>query len=188
MQIPDRFFREEMARQGIDLPQPGHYGVGYLFMPRDAKLRTHAEEIVKEVIAAEGQQFIGFREVAVDNSSLSKAPDIAATEPFHVQVFIGRNPMLETDDDFERRLLCCAKSFPTASIRKTTATITASTSFPCRRARSSTRACSSLPGRQLLSGFEGSAFRKRCGAGSPAFLDQHLPVLAFGSPLPHGRA
>ncbi len=109
VQIPDRFFREEMARQGIDLPQPGHYGVGYLFMPRDAQLRAHIEEIVKEVIAAEGQTFIGFREVPVDNSSLSKAPDIAATEPFHVQVFIGRNPMLETDDDFERRLFVLRK-------------------------------------------------------------------------------
>jgi len=47
--------------------------------------------------------------VPVDNSSLSKAPDIAATEPFHVQVFIGRNPMLETDDDFERRLFVLRK-------------------------------------------------------------------------------
>lgn len=109
VQIPDRFFREEMARQGIDLPQPGHYGVGYLFMPRDPELRAHIEEIVKEVIAAEGQTFIGLREVPVDNSSLSKAPDIAATEPFHVQVFIGRNPMLETDDDFERRLFVLRK-------------------------------------------------------------------------------
>lgn len=98
-----------MARQGIDLPQPGHYGVGYIFMPRDPDLRAHAEEIVKEVIAAEGQTFIGFREVPVDNSSLSKAPHIAATEPFHMQVFIGRSPMLETDDDFERRLFVLRK-------------------------------------------------------------------------------
>lgn len=109
VQIPDRFFREEMARQGIDLPQPGHYGVGYIFMPRDPDLRAHAEEIVREVIAAEGQTFIGFREVPVDNSSLSKAPHIAATEPFHMQVFIGRSPMLETDDDFERRLFVLRK-------------------------------------------------------------------------------
>jgi glutamate synthase (NADPH/NADH) large chain len=46
VQIPDRFFREEMARQGIDLPQPGHYAVGYLFMPRDAEFRAHIEEII----------------------------------------------------------------------------------------------------------------------------------------------
>ncbi len=109
VQIPDRFFREEMARQGIDLPQPGHYAVGYLFMPRDAELRAHIEEIIKEVIAAEGQTFIGFRQVPVDNESLSKAPEIAATEPFHVQVFIGRSATIETDDDFERRLFVLRK-------------------------------------------------------------------------------
>ncbi|MFC0245860.1 glutamate synthase large subunit [Falsochrobactrum ovis] len=109
VQIPDRFFREEMARQGIDLPQPGSYGVGYIFMPRDPELRAHAEQIVKEVVAAEGQHFIGLREVPVDNSSLSKAPHIAATEPVHVQIFIGRNAMLETDDDFERRLFVLRK-------------------------------------------------------------------------------
>lgn len=109
VQIPDSFFREEMARQGIDLPQPGHYAVGYLFMPRDAELRAHIEEIIKEVIAAEGQTFIGFRQVPVDNESLSKAPEIAATEPFHVQVFIGRSATIETDDDFERRLFVLRK-------------------------------------------------------------------------------
>ena len=30
VQIPDRFFREEMAKQGVELPPPGHYGVGHL--------------------------------------------------------------------------------------------------------------------------------------------------------------
>ncbi|MFD1198947.1 glutamate synthase large subunit [Brucella gallinifaecis] len=109
VQIPDRFFREEMARQGIDLPQSGHYAVGYLFMPRDEALRTHIEEIIKEVIGSEGQVFIGFRKVPVDNASLSKAPEIAATEPFHVQVFIGRSTTIETDDDFERRLFVLRK-------------------------------------------------------------------------------
>ena len=46
VQIPDRFFREEMAAQGIDLPPPGQYGVGHLFMPQDAALRAHVEDII----------------------------------------------------------------------------------------------------------------------------------------------
>lgn len=32
VQIPDRFFREEMAKQGVTLPKAGEYAVGYLFM------------------------------------------------------------------------------------------------------------------------------------------------------------
>ncbi len=73
MQIPDRFFREEMAEQGITLPPVGEYGVGHIFMPRDEKQIEHFKKVIKDVITEEGQVFIGFRDVPVDNSSLSKA-------------------------------------------------------------------------------------------------------------------
>jgi glutamate synthase (NADPH/NADH) large chain len=108
VQIPDRFFREEMAKQGVELPAAGHYGIGYLFMPQDAALRAHIEDIVREVTVAEGQLFLGFRAVPVDNSSLSQAPHIAASEPFHSQVFIGRNN-LGSVEEFERRLYILRK-------------------------------------------------------------------------------
>src|SRR6478752_9799932 len=87
VQIPDRFFREEMAKQGITLPKAGEYGVGHIFMPRDEKQIAHFKKVMQDVISEEGQVLIGFRDVPVDNSSLSKAPDIAATEPHHCQVF-----------------------------------------------------------------------------------------------------
>nr|WP_245511126.1 glutamate synthase large subunit [Martelella mediterranea] len=109
MQIPDRFFREEMAKEGIVLPKVGEYAVGYFFMPRDEKRIAHYKEIIQKVIADEGQNFIGFREVPVDNESLSKAPDIAATEPYHLQVFIGAGKRADTQADFERRLFILRK-------------------------------------------------------------------------------
>jgi glutamate synthase (NADPH/NADH) large chain len=109
VQIPDRFFREEMAKQGIDLPPAGHYGVGQLFLPSDPEQRAHIEGIIAEVAELEGQKLIGFRDVPVDNSSLSKAPDIAASEPVHRQAFFSRNPAIENDDDYERRLYILRK-------------------------------------------------------------------------------
>ncbi|WP_222394312.1 glutamate synthase large subunit [Rhizobium leguminosarum] len=109
VQIPDRFFREEMAEQGITLPPVGEYGVGHIFMPRDEKQIEHFKKVIKDVIAEEGQVFIGFRDVPVDNSSLSKAPAIAATEPHHVQVFIGAGEDAENNDEFERRLFTLRK-------------------------------------------------------------------------------
>jgi glutamate synthase (NADPH) large chain len=109
VQIPDRFFREEMAAQDVVLPEAGHYAVGYLFMPQDAGLRAHIDGIIAEVIAEEGQTLLGMRDVPVDNSSLSKAPHIAATEPFHRQIFIARNPELISVADFERRLFTLRK-------------------------------------------------------------------------------
>ncbi|TCR91569.1 glutamate synthase large subunit [Rhizobium sp. BK376] len=109
VQIPDRFFREEMATQGVILPKVGEYGVGHFFLPQDEKLIEHFKKTIKDVIAEEGQVFLGFREVPVDNSSLSKAPDIAATEPHHVQVFIGAGSHAATEDEFERRLFTLRK-------------------------------------------------------------------------------
>ncbi len=109
LQIPDRFFREEMQKQGVDLPEPGHYGVGHLFMPRDETLSAHIEEVIAEVARAEGQVLLGFRDVPVDNSCLSKAPEIVASEPVHRQVFIGRGSNVVDDEDFERRLYILRK-------------------------------------------------------------------------------
>ncbi|MDF2372850.1 MAG: glutamate synthase large subunit [Rhizobiaceae bacterium] len=109
VQIPDQLLREEMAQQDIALPEVGHYAVGYLFMPQEPELRVHIEEIIAEVVASEGQQIIGYRDVPVDNSSLSQAPAIAATEPFHRQVFIGRHADCETEEEFERRLFILRK-------------------------------------------------------------------------------
>lgn len=109
VQIPDRFFREEMARQGITLPKAGEYAVGHIFMPQDEALIAHFKNVIKEVVAEEGQHLLGYRDVPVDNSSLSKAPDIVATEPRHVQVFIGAGRNAATTPEFERRLFTLRK-------------------------------------------------------------------------------
>ena len=42
IQIPDRFYREEMAKQGVKLPPAGQYGVGMVFLPRAAAERITA--------------------------------------------------------------------------------------------------------------------------------------------------
>ena len=43
IQIPDRYFREEMAKQGVKLPPKGQYGVGMVFLPRDPASRSASE-------------------------------------------------------------------------------------------------------------------------------------------------
>lgn len=109
VQIPDRFFREEMAKQGITLPKAGEYAVGHIFMPQDDALVEHFKQVIKDVVVEEGQVLIGYRDVPVDNSSLSKAPEIAATEPRHVQIFIGAGRDAATNPEFERRLFTLRK-------------------------------------------------------------------------------
>ncbi|MEM8704468.1 MAG: glutamate synthase subunit alpha, partial [Pseudomonadota bacterium] len=108
VQMPHAFFAEEMEKAGTPIPEAGHYGVGFIFMPQDDALRAKCEEIVERVIVAEGEDLIGWRDVPVDNSSLSKAPDIAATEPVSRQVFIKR-ARSEDQNEFERRLYVLRK-------------------------------------------------------------------------------
>lgn len=109
VQVPHRFFREEMAAQGVDLPDAGQYGVGHWFMPQDAELRAHINDLILECAQSEGLPVLGFRDVPVDNSSLSRAPEIVAAEPFHRQVFIGRTPDIEDDEEYEARLYLLRK-------------------------------------------------------------------------------
>jgi len=107
VQIPHAFFSEECEGLGFDLPDPGRYGVGYVFMPRDAEMRQHCEELVEQAIEKEGLVFLGWRRVPVDNSCLSE-PTIE-TEPVHLQVFIDRGESIKDDAEFERRLYVLRK-------------------------------------------------------------------------------
>ncbi|MCM2503794.1 glutamate synthase large subunit [Aureimonas altamirensis] len=109
VQLPHEFFKAEMAAQGVDLPEPGHYGVGFVFMPQDEARRLHFKEVFEKAAAEEGQQVIGWRDVPVDNASLSKAEEIVATEPVHRQVFIRRSPGCASDAEFERKLFIIRK-------------------------------------------------------------------------------
>jgi glutamate synthase (NADPH/NADH) large chain len=109
VQIPDRFFRAEMALQGVELPPLGQYGVGHWFMPQGETFRAHVNDVILESAQSEGLSVLGFRDVPVDNSSLSKAPEIVAAEPFHRQVFIGRPAEIADDEEYEARLYLLRK-------------------------------------------------------------------------------
>src|SRR5262245_13604019 len=43
IQIPDKFFREELAKLKVKLPPAGQYGVGMVFLPRDPASRLACE-------------------------------------------------------------------------------------------------------------------------------------------------
>ena len=109
VQIPHKFFVKESARLGFHLPEQGKYAVGFIFMPQDADLRAKMERVVNKVIEDEGQTVIGWRDVPSDNSSLSKDPEIVATEPCHRQVIIGRGDAIADEEAFERKLYIIRK-------------------------------------------------------------------------------
>src|SRR6476619_2227576 len=54
VQIPHKFFARKAKDVGITLPKPGEYGIGALFMPRDAERRALVCKTFAEVAAREG--------------------------------------------------------------------------------------------------------------------------------------
>jgi len=108
IQIPDEFFRAEMALQGITLPAPGKYGVGMVFLPRNDASRRACEAVIERAIRYEGQVLLGWRDVPVDNSGLAQAAkDI---EPLVRQVFIGAGEGIADADALERKLYILRKA------------------------------------------------------------------------------
>ena len=108
VQVPDRFLREEMAKQGVKLPPRGQYGVGMVFLPRDPASRIACEYEIERAIKDEGQLLLGWRDVPVDNSDLADAAK--KLEPVIRQVFIGRGRGITVTDALERKLYIIRKS------------------------------------------------------------------------------
>ena len=103
LQIPDQFYREEMQKQGVDLPPLGEYGVGMVFLPQEAASRHACVEEIERSIKAEGQVILGWREVPV-NREMPMSPTVRAKEPVIRQVFVGRGPDIFVTDALERKL------------------------------------------------------------------------------------
>ncbi|MBN2453301.1 MAG: glutamate synthase large subunit [Candidatus Omnitrophica bacterium] len=107
MQIPHGFFRKAAAGAGITLPDEGSYGTGLVFLPRDSEERGFCRDILEKVIKEEGQVFLGWRTVPVDDSVIGHRA--RATEPVFEQVFIAKNEGLKDEISFERKLYVIRK-------------------------------------------------------------------------------
>src|SRR5918999_1333467 len=112
VQIPHAFFSRKAAELGFKLPEPGHYAIGALFMPKETAWRKVIQSIIAEQIKEEGLVLLGWRDVPSDNASLGET--VKPTEPYHLQVFIGRNGTAKTEEEFERRLYILRKSISQA--------------------------------------------------------------------------
>jgi glutamate synthase (NADPH/NADH) large chain len=108
IQIPDRFFREEMARQGVSLPAVGEYGVGMVFLPQSEADRRACEQEIERAVRNEGLTLLGWRDVPRDNRGLAQAA--RDLEPLVRQVFIGRGAAIRDTDALERKLYIVRKS------------------------------------------------------------------------------
>ncbi|MGC2077170.1 MAG: glutamate synthase large subunit [Xanthobacteraceae bacterium] len=108
VQTPHKFLAKKAAALGIELPPPGHYAVGALFMPHDKAWRQEIMDTYAAVAAQEGMTVLGWRDVPTNNSTLGES--VKPTEPVHMQVFLSRSRTITSEDEFERRLYILRKT------------------------------------------------------------------------------
>jgi glutamate synthase (ferredoxin) len=107
MQVPHKFLQKVATAANITLPEVGQYGVGMIYTSPDRAVREQSRKIFETIVAEEGQQVLGWRDVPTDNSSLGNTAK--SSEPFMQQVFIQRSPDLVDDLAFERKLYIIRK-------------------------------------------------------------------------------
>jgi len=107
IQTPHEFLVEAAAEAGIQLPPEGQYGVGMIYLPPNKQHRRKLEQIFEKIVGSEGLDFLGWRTVPTDNSSLGDTAKSA--EPVIRQAFIGRGEDMEDPLTFERRLYVARK-------------------------------------------------------------------------------
>src|SRR3954451_10615823 len=56
IQMPHAFLAKACAAASIELPAPGQYGAGLIYLPPDAAARKECEQIFGKIVAEEGQR------------------------------------------------------------------------------------------------------------------------------------
>src|SRR5690606_35706677 len=102
IQLQHEFLCEECSNQSIQLQEPGYYGDGMVFLPKDGELNTACRTLIQEAANDRGLSFLGFRTVPVNRSGIG--PTALGAEPEIVQFFVGRPQGVQSPEDFERKL------------------------------------------------------------------------------------
>jgi glutamate synthase domain-containing protein 2/glutamate synthase domain-containing protein 1/glutamate synthase domain-containing protein 3 len=106
IQMPDAFFRKELAKNDLKLPELGGYGAGLVFLPTSLEDRNIIEEWTEHIIHEEGQKLIGWREVPHEPSKIGRVA--RSVMPAFKQLFIARGHKT-TRENFDRKLYVIRK-------------------------------------------------------------------------------
>ncbi len=96
--LPHGFLKKVAKRDlKIDLPAPGQYAAGNIFLPRDEADRAACKRIVEEVAAGQNVKVLGWRNLPQDTDGADVGPTARQTEPFMEQLFLGAPTGLSGD-------------------------------------------------------------------------------------------
>ena len=107
--LPHRFLAKVAKSDlGIELPDPGRYGAGTVFLPRDDDERAHCKAVIAEEVAAAGQLLLGWRGVPNRPDAADIGNAARASMPAMEQLFIGACEV--EGDALERKLYLIRKA------------------------------------------------------------------------------
>src|SRR3990172_7678793 len=107
VQMPHKFLQRVAREAQLTLPEPGAYGTGIVFLPRNPEQRRWCEQTFEQIIAEERQTLLGWRDLPTDDSPIG--PSARASEPLIRQIFVGRSKRIRDRAAFERKLYVIRK-------------------------------------------------------------------------------
>jgi len=108
--LPHEFIKKvAKAELGVEVPAPGQFGAGVVFLPRDKSEREKCIAAVNESIQRYGQKLLGWRDVPQATDAANVGPAARAAEPAMQMVIVAAADGI-SDEEFERKLYLIRKS------------------------------------------------------------------------------
>ncbi len=102
--LPHKFLAKVAKRDlGVDLPEPGRFAAGLVFLPQDEQERAFCKQTIESLIEQEGQHFIGWRDVPQMTDLADVGPTARQSEPVIEMLFVGAGEGL-SHHAFDRKL------------------------------------------------------------------------------------
>ncbi len=101
IQIPHLFFVRECGELGMQLPEPGAYGVAMCFLPVEKHGRLQCEGVFERIAQEQGLTVFGWRDTPVNGDSIGR--EARNSQPYIEQLFVGRPEGMD-EETFERLL------------------------------------------------------------------------------------
>jgi len=107
--LPHEFLQKVVkADLGIELPAPGKFAVGNVFLPQIDAERSQCKAAVEQIVAEQGQVFVGWRKVPTESERADIGPSAKAGEPAVEQLVIAAAEGFE-GETFERQVYLIRK-------------------------------------------------------------------------------
>ncbi len=107
IQMPHKFMEKIARQEKFELPAPGEYGTGLVFLPTKKDEYDKVKKQFESIIKTEGQTLLAWRKVPVDNTKIGKSAQ--KSEPVIEQVVIKKAASLKDSMAFERKLYIIRK-------------------------------------------------------------------------------